>query len=97
MSRSYRIMVKESVSRVVRAEDCVSTQLEILEVLPPEQMSALLEEELARRGYTRQGDTMVRRNKGITVAVDTCTGTVTVSCRSHGEGGRRGGAGGARL
>jgi hypothetical protein len=85
MSRTYRVTVSESVSRVVRAEDCVSTQLEILEVLPPEQMAALLEEELQRRGYTREGDTMVRKEKDVTVAVDTCTGTVTVSAAGAAE------------
>ena len=41
MSRAYRIRVSESVQRVLRAGDRVSTQLEILEVLPPEQMAAL--------------------------------------------------------
>ena len=41
MSRAYRVAVKESVNRVLRAEDRVSTQLEILEVLPPEQPEVL--------------------------------------------------------
>jgi hypothetical protein len=82
MSRSYRITVRESVSRVVRAEDCVSTQLEILEVLPPEQMAALLEEELERRGYKREGENMVRRDKDVTVTVNPATGTVTVGAEA---------------
>ena len=42
MSRSYRISVRECVNRVIRAEDRVSTNLEMLEVLPPEQMAGLL-------------------------------------------------------
>ena len=39
MSRSYRVSVRECQNRTIRAEDHVSTQLEILEVLPPEQMA----------------------------------------------------------
>ncbi|HZU37610.1 MAG TPA: hypothetical protein VFA18_16945, partial [Gemmataceae bacterium] len=50
MSRSYRVSVKESARRTIRAEDRVSTGLEILEVLPPEQMAGLLRDELERRG-----------------------------------------------
>ena len=56
MSRSYRISVRECVSKVIRAEDRVSTNLEILEVLPPEQMAGLLSDELERRGFRREGD-----------------------------------------
>jgi hypothetical protein len=63
---------------VLHAEDHVSTDLEILEVLPCEQMAELLAEELARRGFQRQGDTMVRHQEDITVEVDIHSGTVTV-------------------
>jgi hypothetical protein len=79
MSRSYRVSVKESVSKVVRAEDSVSTQLEILAVLPAEDMAGLLEQELAAHGFDKVGEDMVRTEKGVTVAVDTKTGTVKVS------------------
>jgi hypothetical protein len=82
MSRSYRIAVKESVSKVVRAEDRVSTQLEIIEVLPPEQMAALLEEELKQHGFDKEGKSMVRHQKGVTISVDAETGTVTVSAEA---------------
>jgi hypothetical protein len=79
VSRSYRICVRESIHKVIRAEDRVSTNLEILEVLPPEQMAGLLADELERRGFRRQGDgTMVRRGDGVTVTVDPATGTVAV-------------------
>jgi hypothetical protein len=74
MSRSYRISVRECVSRVIRAEDRVCTHLEILEVLPPEEMAGLLGDELERRGFRRQGDgTLVRRAKGamVTATVET--------------------------
>ena len=41
MSRAYRIRVSESLNRTIRAEDSVCAQLEMLEVLPPEQMAAI--------------------------------------------------------
>jgi hypothetical protein len=79
MSRAYRIRVRESVSRVVKGKDSVSTQLEILEILPPEQIGELLCEELEERGFERDGDVMVRRQEnGITVTVDPKTGVATV-------------------
>jgi FtsH ternary system domain X5 len=79
MSRSYRISVKESVNRVIRAEDRVSTHLEILEVLPGDQMGALLEKELEKQGFEKEGEVMVRRQDGVTVTVDPICGEVTVS------------------
>jgi hypothetical protein len=78
MSRAYRIRVRESVKRVLRARDGVSTQLELLEILPPEQMAALLGEELERRGFAREGKRLVRRRGDVTVSVEPATGTVTV-------------------
>ena len=66
MSRSYRISVRESCSRVIRAEDRVSTQLEILEVLPPEQMAGLLADGAGRStASSEDGDTMVRQEDGV--------------------------------
>jgi hypothetical protein len=79
MSRSYRISVKECLDRVIRAEDRVSTQLEILEVLPPEQMAGLLSDELERRGFQREGGALVRKEKGVTITVEPESGTVTVT------------------
>lgn len=78
MSRAYRIRVQETLRRVLRAHDGVSTQLEILEILPPEQMAQLLADELERRGYQRQGDKLQRALDGATVTVDPRTGTVSV-------------------
>lgn len=83
MSRSYRISVRECVNRVIRAEDRVSTNLEMLEVLPPEQMAALLGDELERRGFRREGGgTLVRRGQGVTVTVDPAKGAVTVAAET---------------
>jgi hypothetical protein len=82
MSRAYRISVRECLNRTVRAKDHVSTQLEVLEILPPEEMAELLAAELEARGFERQGKNMVREQDGVLVTVDIETGTVTV----HAEG-----------
>lgn len=78
MSRAYRIRVSERMQRVLKAEDHVSSQLELLEILPPDQMAGLLEQELLRRGFEKQGDELVREANGLKVSVDTATGTITV-------------------
>jgi hypothetical protein len=82
MSRAYRIRVRESVTRVVKAHDRISTQLEVLEILPSGQMGELLAQELEKRGFERQGAVLVREQDGVRVTVDPATGTVTV----HAEG-----------
>lgn len=79
MSRAYRIRVRESLRRVIKAEDKVSTQLEVLDVLPREQMADLLRRELEGRGFSNDGKEMVRSKDGITVRVDPETGDVTVT------------------
>jgi hypothetical protein len=60
MSRAYRIRVRESLKRILRAKDQVSTQLELLEILPAEEMAGLLAQELECRGFLRQGRALVR-------------------------------------
>jgi len=79
MSRSYRVSVRECVNRVIKAEDKVSTNLEILEVLPPEQMGGLLADELEKRGYRREGNLLVKEEDGVVVSINAETGEVTVS------------------
>jgi hypothetical protein len=86
VSRSYRISVRESENRIIRAEDCVSTHLEILEVLPPDQMADLLAAELEAHGFECDGEKMVRTEEsGVKVSVDPTTGTVSVSAESSEE------------
>lgn len=46
MSRAYRIAVSERQQRVIKAGDHVSTTLELLPLLPCEQMADLLTAEL---------------------------------------------------
>jgi hypothetical protein len=85
MSRAYRIRVQESLRRVIRARDHVSTQLEVLEILPPEQMVQLLVEELERRGFKRNGKKLVRKDKGVTITVEPETAQVTVQAEAENQ------------
>jgi hypothetical protein len=82
MSRSYRISVRECVNRVIKAEDRVSTTLEVLEVLPPEQMAGLLADHLEKEGYRRDGSLLVKEEDGVVITVDAQTGEVTVSAQA---------------
>src|SRR5439155_19941813 len=84
MSRAYRVSVKESAIRELKGEDAVSTRLELLDILPPEETAALLRTELRNRGFAETGDgTLVRKDGTLTVSVDPCTGEVTVSSRAE--------------
>lgn len=82
MSRSYRISVRECVNRVIKAEDKISTTLEILEVLPPEQMSGLLADQLEKEGYRREGNLLVKEEDGVVISVDAESGEVTISSQA---------------
>ena len=84
MSRAYRITVKESETRNLKAGDEISTHLEILEILPPEDMATLLKEELKKRGFAEQDDgTMLRQDGDLTVRIDPCSGEVTVKAQAE--------------
>jgi nucleotide-binding universal stress UspA family protein len=85
MSRAYRIKVRESLRRTLRAHDRVSTQLELLEILPAEQMAQLLAEELKRRGFEDRRGALLRTARGVTVSVDPQSGTVTVDAKGAHE------------
>jgi hypothetical protein len=85
MSRAYRISVRETLNRVIRAQDHVSTQLELLEILPPEVMAQLLRAELEKRGFESEGEELVREQDGVRVTDDPATGTVTVHAEAAEE------------
>jgi hypothetical protein len=85
MSRAYRIRVRESLARGVRAHDQVQTQLELLELLPREQMAEILHRELAARGFHRDGRRVVRKQDGIAVEVELDTGMVRVRAETARE------------
>ena len=78
MSRAYRIAVRESIKRVVRARDHVSTDLEILGILAKEQMAELLAQELKKQGFKQKGKNLVRSKDGVSVSVEPETGKVVV-------------------
>jgi hypothetical protein len=82
MSRAYRIKVRESVRRILRARDGIGTQLELLPILPPEQMAELLAAELQRRGFSPQGQGLARKRDAVTVTVQPESATVTVQAEA---------------
>jgi len=84
MSRAYRIAVSGSVDRIVHVDDGVCTSLALLPILPKERMSEHLADELARRGFAREGNVARRvMEEGVTVEVELDTGTVTVRIGSE--------------
>jgi hypothetical protein len=82
MSRAYRITVKESLQKDLKASDEVCSDLEILEILSADQMAELLRGELKDRGFEDLDGKMVRRDAGITVTVDPTTGAVSVKAEA---------------
>ncbi len=83
MSRAYKIKVQESFRRVLRASDQVSTQLELLEILPPERMADLLANELHRRGFKKiDAKTWRRTQNGIVTDVDPLSARVAVKAEA---------------
>jgi hypothetical protein len=82
MSRAYRIRqavrVQESLKKDLSASDEICTELEILEILPPESMGELLKDSLRQRGYAEEDGKMVRRDGDITVSIDPNSAEVTI-------------------
>jgi len=78
MSRAYRITVKEGLTRDLQACDEICTNLEVLQILPPEQMADLLKEELEKRGFEEKDGSLTRTANGVTVRVDPASGEVSV-------------------
>lgn len=78
MSRAYRIRVSESLTRVIRASDHVSTQLELLDILPREEMAGLLTQQLLASDFEETEEGLQRKSGDVTITVDPASGTVTV-------------------
>jgi len=78
MSRAYRIAVRESLTKDLKAADEICSDLEILEILPKEQMADLLTGELKGRGFQEEDGKLVREDDGVTVTVDPSSGEVNV-------------------
>lgn len=65
MSRTYRIVVREALSRCASAEDRLVSSLELLPLLPPERMAHLVSEALEVRGFERHGEVLRRRERAV--------------------------------
>jgi hypothetical protein len=82
MSRAYRIRqavrVQDSLKKDLSASDEICTELEILEILPPESMGELLEDALRKRGFAEEDGAMVRRDGDITVRIDPTSAELTI-------------------
>jgi hypothetical protein len=85
MSRAYRIRVSESLNRSLQAEDEVFAQLELLEVLPSEQMAELLRDELIQRGFAEKDGRLQRTADGVTVEIDPNCGEVVLTSATERE------------
>lgn len=83
MSRAYRIRVSQSLKRDIAAGDEICSDLEILEILPADQMGALLKQELGNRGFAEQEGKMVRKDGDVTVTVDPTTGEVNIKAEAQ--------------
>lgn len=71
MSKPYVLRVHETVRRHVVVEDGVQTRLDLLEILPTDETSLLLEQELAKRGFTVEGGVATRTDEqGIVTRID---------------------------
>jgi len=81
MSLAYRISVSGSESRTIVVEDGVCSGLELLDILPREEMGRMLRAELERRGFKSREDqpgAVVREQDGVEVSVDLEKGNVTI-------------------
>ncbi len=86
MSRAYRISVAESLARHIQVDDGVCSNLELLPVLEKRQMGELLAEELEAKGFKKEGDQAVRKEKdGTTVSVDLESGEVAVKAEGKAD------------
>ncbi|MFM8934100.1 MAG: hypothetical protein ACKOS8_19720 [Gemmataceae bacterium] len=79
MSYAYRIEVKESRLVEVSGKDSFTTRIEVVDVLPPGEMQAILERKLAEDGYAQEGDLMVKAGGDVEVRIHPGTREVTVS------------------
>lgn len=87
MSRAYRIRLSESLRRHIAVDDGICSSLELLDVLPREQMAELLARELAGAGFEERDEGQWVRvdDEGVVVRVDPLQGTVTVTAGSGEE------------
>ena len=86
MSRAYKIKASESSSRIIRASDHVSTQMEILEILSCEEMAGILKNELLNEGFeTTPEGLLARKTNNITITVDPFNAEVVVRAEDESQ------------
>jgi hypothetical protein len=78
MSRAYRIRVSESLQKELQAGDSVRRDIELLPILPCDEMTALLIDELIAHGFHRDGAQLVRISNDMTIRIDPAQGAATV-------------------
>ena len=85
MSQTYRIKLKSSVSKVIKAEDSISYPLELTEIIPVEDMQALLQKGLISRGFKKLDENTFELNldNGEVLTVDTDSMTLTASLKAE--------------
>ncbi|MFT5685405.1 MAG: hypothetical protein ACI8RZ_006356 [Myxococcota bacterium] len=79
MSQSYHCQLQESVKVNVSFGDTVTHSLNLTEILPKEEMVALLREQLIELGFTQDGDRLTLTSDGTTTEVDLDAMEATVS------------------
>jgi len=87
MSRAYRvrqtIRVQDCLTRDVETGDEITTALEFLDILPPAETQALLEQELRAQGYEEVEGQLERREGDIRIRVDPRTAQVTITIQGN--------------
>src|SRR5262249_26811792 len=84
-SRPYRITVRETLQKVLVAEDSVSTTMDLPPILPPQETGEILARILKEHGFAEEGNALVRERRGVRAEVDPGSGQVTVSARDSEE------------
>lgn len=86
MSRPYRLRVAETVRRHVVVEDGLECGLDLLQIVPREEETQILEEELARRGFVIEAGTARREDaSGVVAQIDLAARRVHVGKRAERE------------
>ena len=79
MSQSYHCQLQESVTVHASFGDTVTHSLNLTEILPREEMIALLRQQLLALGFTEDGSQLTLTSAGTTTTVDLDTLEATVS------------------
>ncbi|MGF1526923.1 MAG: hypothetical protein ACFCBW_09040 [Candidatus Competibacterales bacterium] len=86
MSRAYRLHLAESLRRHLVVADGITTQLELLPVLPEVQLAALLQAELEAQGFQGAGDRWRQRlASGVELSIDPRDGSVHLGLQRERE------------